>query len=303
MQIDQQEQISGPGTKVVARQERAGTARRHLWGNVFGHLFLIALLVVMLYPIIWMLGASFEPSFQIFLNPGLLPRTWTLANYATGWFPLPDLSFGRLFANSILVAGLAALGNVASCTMAAFAFSRLEFRFRGVLFAIMLLTIMLPYQVLIIPQYILYMQFGWLNTYLPLVVPRFLAVDSFFVFLTVQFIRGLPRELDEAAIMDGAGYRQVFLYIIVPLTAPAMATTAVFSFINSWNDFLGPLLYLTTSNLFTVPLGLNLFIDSSETSQWGPLFAMSILSLVPILLIFMAFQRLLTEGIATTGFK
>jgi len=167
----------------------------------------------------------------------------------------------------------------------------------------MLLTIMLPYQVLIIPQYILYLNFGWLNTYFPLVIPRFLAVDSFFVFLMVQFIRGLPRELDEAAIMDGCGHRQVFTQIIVPLSAPAMATTAVFTFINSWNDFLGPLLYLTKSFMYTVPLGLNLFIDSSETSQWGPLFAMSVLSLVPILIIFMPFQRLLTEGIATTGIK
>jgi multiple sugar transport system permease protein len=257
----------------------------------------------MLYPVVWMLSASFEPSPQIFVNPGLLPMSWTLANYQQGWFPLPNLSFTRIFANSLIIGGLAALGNVCSCTMAAYAFARLEFRFRGILFAIMLLTIMLPYQVLIIPQYILYLHFNWLNTYYPLVVPRFLAVDSFFVFLMVQFIRGIPRELDEAAIMDGAGHRQIFTHVIVPLSVPAMATTAVFTFINSWNDFLGPLLYLTKSSMYTVPLGLNLFIDTSETSQWGPLFAMSVLSLVPILVVFLAFQRLLTEGIATTGFK
>ncbi len=287
---------------------RAGRATgrirsQHILSVGVRHLFLIVLLIIMLYPLIWMLGASFEPSMEIFSNPGLLPRTWTLANYKTGWFPLQDLSFTRLFANSIIIASLAAAGNVCSCTMAAYAFARLQFRFRSILFAIMLLTIMLPYQVLIIPQYILYLNFGWLNTYFPLVIPRFLAVDSFFVFLMVQFIRGLPRELDEAAIMDGCGHRQVFTQIIVPLSAPAMATTAVFTFINSWNDFLGPLLYLTKSFMYTVPLGLNLFIDSSETSQWGPLFAMSVLSLVPILIIFMPFQRLLTEGIATTGIK
>lgn len=297
--------INGQAARTTFRREQKAVAApgSETVGNVVGHLILIALLVVMLYPIIWMLGASFEPSVQIFANPGILPTTWTLENYRKGWFPLADLSFTRLFANSFLVAGAAAIGNVASCTMAAYAFARLQFRFRGVLFAIMLLTIMLPYQVLIIPQYILYLHLDWLNTYFPLVVPRFLAVDSFFVFLTVQFIRGLPRELDEAAIMDGCGHRQLFLRIIVPLSAPAMATTAVFTFINSWNDFLGPLLYLTKSSMYTVPLGLNLFIDSSETSQWGPLFAMSMLSLVPILIIFMAFQRLLTEGIATTGFK
>jgi multiple sugar transport system permease protein len=267
------------------------------------HVLIVALLIVMLYPIVWMLGASFEPSAQIFVNAGLLPQTWTFANYRNGWFPMQGLSFTRLFANSLIIAGLAVIGNVASCTMAAYAFGRLQFRFRSFFFALMLLTIMLPYQVLIIPQYILFLHLGWLNSYLPLVVPRFLAVDAFFVFLMVQFIRGLPRELDEAAIIDGCGHRQVFLRIIVPLAAPAMATTALFTFINSWNDFLGPLLYLTKPNMYTVPLGLNLFIDTSETSQWGPLFAMSVVSLIPIFIIFLSFQRMLTEGIATTGIK
>jgi multiple sugar transport system permease protein len=267
------------------------------------HVVLVALLIVVLYPLFWMLAASFEPSAQIFINAGLLPKTWTFANYQHGWYPLASLSFTRLFANSLIIAGLAVIGNVCSCTLAAYAFARLQFRFRSFLFALMLLTIMLPYQVLIIPQYILFLHFNWLNTYLPLVVPRFLGVDAFFVFLLVQFIRGLPRELDEAAIIDGCGHRQVFLRIIAPLSLPAMATTALFTFINSWNDFLGPLLYLTKPNMYTVPLGLNLFIDSSDTSQWGPLFAMSIVSLVPIFIIFMTFQRMLTEGIATTGIK
>lgn len=284
-------------------QRTAARRSAHVLDIGVRHVILVALLIVMLYPVIWMLGASFEPSAQIFVNVGLLPKTWTLANYRNGWFPMQGLSFTRLFANSLLIAGLAVLGNVCSCTMAAYAFARLQFRFRSFLFALMLLTIMLPYQVLIIPQYILFLHLGWLNTYLPLVVPRFLAVDAFFVFLMVQFIRGLPRELDEAAIIDGCGHRQVFLNIIVPLAAPAMATTALFTFINSWNDFLGPLLYLTKPNMYTVPLGLNLFIDTSETSEWGPLFAMSVLSLVPIFIIFLTFQRMLTEGIATTGIK
>ena len=267
------------------------------------HVVLIALLIVMLYPLIWMLAASFEPSAQIFVNAGLLPKSWTFANYRKGWFPLQELSFGRLFFNSLVISCLSVVGNVVSCLLAAYAFARLRFALRAVLFAVMLVTIMLPYQVLIIPQYILFLHLNWLNTYLPLIVPRFLAVDAFFVFLMVQFIRGIPRELDEAAIIDGCGHWRLFLRIIVPLSVPAMATTAIFTFINSWNDFLGPLLYLTKPSMYTVPLGLNLFLDSSETSQWGPLFAMSILSMVPIFLLFMAFQRLLTQGIATTGIK
>ncbi len=285
------------------RQQWRERQRQVVLGTGVRHVVLVALLIAMLYPMVWMVGASFEPSAQIFVNAGLLPQTWTFANYQHGWFPIPSLSFTRIYANSFIIALLAITGNVASCTLAAYAFARLRFRFRNFLFALMLLTIMLPYQVLIIPQYILFLHLGWLNTYLPLVVPRFLAVDGFFVFLMVQFIRGLPRELDEAAIIDGCGHWQIFARIVAPLCVPAMATTGLFTFINSWNDFLGPLLYLTKPDMYTVPLGLNLFIDTSDTSQWGPLFAMSILSLVPIFLIFLAFQRMLTEGIATTGFK
>lgn len=287
-----------------SRQHTRRTPRSGLLlGIGVRHVVLIALLIVMLYPLVWMLAASFEPSAQIFVNAGLLPKTWTFANYRSGWYPLQDLSFGRLFFNSLVISCLSAVGTVASCMLAAYAFARLRFGLRAVLFAVMLLTIMLPYQVLIIPQYILFLHLNWLNTYLPLIVPRFLAVDAFFVFLMVQFIRGIPRELDEAAIIDGCGHWRLFLRIIVPLSVPAMATAAIFTFINAWNDFLGPLLYLTKPSMYTVPLGLNLFLDSSETSQWGPLFAMSILSMVPIFLLFMAFQRLLTQGIATTGIK
>lgn len=292
------------GVAAFPRGRVPGTAwKERLVGVGTRHALLIVLLIVMLYPLAWMVGASFEPSAEIFVNAGLLPKSWTFSNYQQGWYPLQNLSFSRLFANSLIIAGLAVIGNVASCTLAAYAFARLRFRLRAVLFAIMLLTIMLPHQVLIIPQYILFLHFRWLDTYLPLVVPRLLAVDGFFIFLIVQFIRGLPRELDEAAIIDGCGHWQLFLRIVVPLSLPAMATTGIFTFITSWNDFLGPLLYLTKPAMYTVPLGLNLFRDFNEASQWGPLFAMSVLSLVPIFLIFLPFQRLLTEGIATTGVK
>jgi multiple sugar transport system permease protein len=270
---------------------------------VLRHLLLIGLLVVMLYPVVWMVSASFRPSAEIFTQAGLIPSHWTMANYRNGWYPLHDLSFTQLFFNSLIISCLAIVGNVCSCTLAAYASAKLEFRFRAILFAIMLSTIMLPQQVLIIPQYILYLQFGWLNTYLPLVVPRFLAVDAFYVFLMVQFIRGLPRDLDEAAIIDGCSHLQIFLRIIIPLSLPAMATTALFTFLHTWNDFLGPLLYLTKPTMYTVPLGLRLFLDSSEASQWGPLFAMSVLSLGPIIGVFLATQKLLTQGIATTGLK
>lgn len=284
---------------------RIGARHRIVPNVVLRHVLLIVLLMAMLYPVIWMLFSSFGPSAEIFVRNGLLREKWTAANYSTGWHVLPGLTFTRLFANSILISVLAIIGNVLSCTMAAYAFARLKFRLRGALFGFMLITIMLPQQVLIIPQYILFQKIGWLDTYLPLIVPRFLAVDGLYVFLMVQFIRGLPRDLDDAARTDGAGHFYIFTRIIMPLAAPAMATVALFSFLDSWNDFLGPLLYLTKPSLYTVPLGLNLFLDSSGSgaSQWGPLFAMCVLSLAPVIGVFLATQRLLTQGIATTGLK
>jgi multiple sugar transport system permease protein len=195
------------------------------------------------------------------------------------------------------------IGNLFSCSIAAYAFARLEFRFKPILFAVMLGTIMLPFQVVLVPQYILFHELGWTNTILPLVVPKFLAVDAFFVFLLVQFIRGLPRELDDAATVDGCGPFGVFWRIIFPLLRPALAVTAVFTFIWTWNDFLGPLIYLTATDNYTVPIALNAFLDSTGTSNWGAMFAMSILSLVPLFLVFLFAQKQLVQGIATTGLK
>jgi multiple sugar transport system permease protein len=162
---------------------------------------------------------------------------------------------------------------------------------------------MLPYQVTLIPQYVLSHNLGWVNTFLPLVVPKFLAADAFFIFLMVQFFRGLPRELDEAAMMDGCSPWRIYWKIVLPLSTPVLATAGVFTFIWTWDDFFGPLIYLSDIRTYTVMLGLRTFVDSSAQSDWGGLFAMSILSLLPIFVFFLFFQRLLIEGIATTGMK
>ena len=167
----------------------------------------------------------------------------------------------------------------------------------------MMLTIMLPLHATLIPQYALFYNLGWVNTFLPLTVPKFLAVDSFFIFLMIQFIRGIPRELDEAATIDGAGPIRIYWSVILPLLTPALVTTAVFSFIWTYEDFLSPLVYLTSMDLYTVPQGLSLLMSSKGASSWGPLLAMSLLSLVPLFLVFFIFQRRLIEGIATSGLK
>jgi len=167
----------------------------------------------------------------------------------------------------------------------------------------MLGTLMVPYQATLVPQYILFLNLDWVNTMLPLVVPKFLAVDAFFIFLLTQFFRGLPRELDEAAVMDGCGAWRIYWSIILPLSVPALATAAIFTFIFTWDDFFGPLIYLTDIENFTVQLGLRGFLDSSGQSDWGAMFAMAVLTLLPVLALFLLFQRLLIQGIATTGLK
>jgi multiple sugar transport system permease protein len=256
----------------------------------------------MLYPVLWMLSASFKPSDEIFSDPSLWPKTFTLENYIDGWNAL-DTPFGTFFLNSFIVCMLVVIGNVLSCSLAAYAFARLQFKLRNFWFAIMLATIMLPGSILIVPQYVLFKNLGWLNTFLPLTVPRFLATDAFFVFLLVQFIRTIPTELDDSAKIDGCGPFQLYWRIIMPLALPALATTAIFSFLTTWGDFFGQLIYLNDESVYTVAVALRSFVDSTGTSDYGAVFAMGVLSLVPILAIFLIFQRFLIEGIATSGLK
>ncbi|WP_270166635.1 carbohydrate ABC transporter permease [Paenibacillus sp. SYP-B4298] len=267
------------------------------------HLVTIGIAFIMLYPVLWMLGSSFKPGHMIFSEIGLWPQQWVWSNYSSGWTGIQGQSFSIFLGNSLLLSAGAVLGNILSCSMAAYAFARLSFRFKSLAFALMLITIMLPHHVTLIPQYILFNQVGWINSFLPLIVPKWLATDAFFIFLIVQFIRGLPRELDEAATIDGCGPIQIYWRVIMPLSLPALITTTIFTFLWTWDDFFSQLIYLSDVTKFTVPLGLRLFLDSSSQSDWGPMFAMSVLSLVPCFIIFIVCQKYFVDGIATSGIK
>ncbi|MBB5826896.1 multiple sugar transport system permease protein [Micromonospora carbonacea subsp. aurantiaca] len=285
--------VTGP------RRPRAGR------GQAVRLLVLIAIVVVVLYPLFWMIGTSVKSQQEIVSNIGLLPKEFTPGNYVDGWTNF-DLSFGRFFLNSAMVSLLTVVGNAVSCLLAAYAFARLRFRLRGMWFAIMIGTLLLPGHVLIVPQYILFRSLGLVGgewPYLPLLIPQFLATEAFFVFLMVQFMRGIPRELDEAAKIDGASAFGIFRHVILPLSRPALVTTAIFSFIWTWNDFFRQLVFLSSLEDYTVPVALTLFIDSTSQSAVGPMFAMSVLSLLPVFLFFLAFQRMLVEGINTSGLK
>ena len=270
--------------------------------SVVKHVLMIAASLVMIYPLLWMLVSSLRPTEVIFRTPGLLLTDFYIANYVDGWTALTD-PFHRYLLNSAIITIACIIGNIVSCALAAYAFARLKFRGRTVFFAIMLLTLMLPWHVTVVPQYIMFSQIGWVNTFWPLILPKLLATDAFFVFLMVQFIRGIPRDMDEAAKIDGCGQFRIFFSIILPLLTPAMATTAIFTFIQTWNEFFGPLIYLTRSENWTVSVALRQFLDSESASNWGAMFAMSIVSLIPVFLVFLFGQRFLVKGIATTGIK
>lgn len=272
-------------------------------GSVLYHFFILAFVLAMLYPLLWMISASFKDTLEIFQGRKFFPEKIRLDNYILGWQGLSGVSFGKFFLNSLLIVFAAMVGNICSCLLAANAFAKINFPFRNFWFAIMMGTLMLPMHVKLIPQYIMYNSLGWINTWLPLVVPKFLATEGFFIFLMTQFMRGLPKEIDEAAICDGCGQWQRFIRITVPLSIPAIVTTAIFTFIWTWNDFFSQMLYITGIKKFTVALALRQFVDATGNSSWGALFAMSTLSLLPLFFMFIFFQNYLVDGITAGSVK
>jgi multiple sugar transport system permease protein len=268
-------------------------------------LFVIVLVgaFITMFPLWWLLVASFTPENFIFRQSGLWPTQFTLENYIQGWRGVSGVTFGHYFINSFLVVAACVVGTLISSSMAAYAFARLDFDLKFVFFAIMFGTMMLPFHVTLIPRYIIFYRLGWVDSYLPLTVPSFFAVNGFFIFLMVQFMRGIPVELDHAAKVDGCGPIQVYLRIILPLSMPALVTAAIFTFIWTWNDFFSQLIYISNPRLYTIALGLRAFQDATSASAFGQMFAMSILSLTPIFIFFVAAQKLLIEGITTTGMK
>ncbi len=288
-------------TAAIAQSEKEVSERSPL-ARAFIYAALVAVSFLMLYPLLWMIASSFKPDDEIFTSTSLLPHAFSADAYRRGWNGL-SVGFGQMFFNSLVVCILVVIGNLLSCSMAAYAFTRLRFKGRGFWFALMLGTLMMPQHAVLIPQYVLFLKLGWVNTIMPLVAPKFLAIDAFFIFLMVQFFRGIPRELDEAAVMDGCGPLRIFLKVILPLSTPVLATAAVFSFIWTWDDFFAPLIYLNDIEKYTAQLGLRTFVDATAQSDWGALFAMSTLTVLPVFILFVLFQRLLIEGIATTGMK
>jgi ABC-type glycerol-3-phosphate transport system permease component len=263
------------------------------------HLIVIGGAVIFLFPLFWMVSTSLKPADQVMVwPPSLFPVPPKFANYVDGW---NSATFSLYYRNTILITGTSILGTVLSSSLVAYGFARLRFVGRDVLFLLLLATMMLPGQVTMIPIYILFARLGWINTFLPLIVPSFFG-SAFNVFLLRQFFLGIPRELDDAARIDGCSQLGIYWRIILPLSTAALAVVAIFAFTYNWNDFLMPLLYLESGYLQTITLGLA-SMQAQASFQFPSLMAMTTVALIPQIVIFFLAQRQFIQGIVMTGIK
>jgi oligogalacturonide transport system permease protein len=264
---------------------------------------LMAVAVVMLYPLLWLVGASFKSNAQIFSEVGFWPASFDFSAFAKGWKTSTEYTFATYFLNSFLITVPRIAVTVVSCVLVAYGFARFEFTGKKLLFGVMVGTMMLPLIVLRLPQYLMFKELGWLDSYLPLIVPSAFATDTFFVFMLVQFLRGIPRDMEEAAVIDGCNPLQLLWHIIVPLLKPAIVSVIVFQFIWTMNDFMGPLIYLASVEKYPVSLALKMSIGATEEVEWANVIAISVVALIPSVAVFFMAQRHFIEGASSSGIK
>jgi ABC-type glycerol-3-phosphate transport system permease component len=276
------------------------TQRRWRWAMVGRYTILTFFGVIFLIPLLWVLSTSLKGNEQIFtIPPQWIPTRLHWENFTEIFKRMPVLLYLK---NSVLVTALQMIGIVASSSIVAYAFAILRWPGRNLLFGILLATMMLPMQVTMIPVFVLFKQFGWLDTFKPLVVPAFLGGGAFNIFLLRQFYLGIPREIADAARIDGCSEFRIYWNIMLPLARPALATIAIMTFMFSWNDFLGPLIYLSEKDKSTLALGLSMFVGQS-TSEWSLLMAASILMMIPMIVVFFFFQKYIIQGFTMSGIK
>lgn len=271
--------------------------------NILTYLFLGVFSLVMVYPIIWMFFATFKTNSEIFGSLKLLPSSFSFDSYIAGWKGAGRVGYSKFFANTFLLVLPVVALTLASCSLVAYGFARFRFPGRKGLFMLLIATLMLPNSVIIIPRYTLFNTFGWLDTYLPFYMPAMFACYPFFIFMIVQFFRGMPRELDESAWIDGCGTFQVFLRILLPLMKPALFSAGLFQFLWTWNDYFNPLIFINSVEKYPLSLGLRMSLDLESSVAWSNVLAMALVSILPLILLFFLAQRYFVEGIATTGIK
>lgn len=274
--------------------------KRHITKQFTAHVFLILFGISFLFPFVWMLSTSLKPESQIFKwPPEWIPETFMWQNFPEA---LTFVPFALYFKNTLVICVLTVLGTIISSALVAYGFARIQWRGRNIFFFLMLTTMMLPYQVVMVPLFLVFKEIGWVGTFKPLIIPAFFGTNAFFIFLLRQFFLTIPYELSDAAKIDGCSEFRIFWQIVLPLARPAIATVGLFTFMENWNDFLGPLIYLNDESKYTIALGLQQFIGQYGT-QWGMLMAASTVATAPIIILFFFTQKTFIQGISTTGIK
>jgi oligogalacturonide transport system permease protein len=276
---------------------------RALSNKAFSYLLLIVLGFFMVYPLIWLFVSSFKTNQDIFGSSRLFADTYVWNSYSQGWKGTGQFGFSDFFVNTFVLVVPTVILTIVSSVIVAYGFARFRFPLRTLLFSLMMATLMLPEATVMIPRYILFRNLGWLDTYLPFIVPAGFATSAFFVYMLIQFFRGLPRDLDEAAIIDGCNSFTVLIRVLLPLSKPAIFSVGIFQFIWTWNDFFNSIIYISSVKKFTVSLGLRMSLDASSAVSWNQVLAMSVVSVVPCILLFFMAQKYFIEGISTTGLK
>ncbi|MBX9835048.1 MAG: carbohydrate ABC transporter permease [Burkholderiaceae bacterium] len=289
--------------RVASDEQALSTERKERMSAVLRYVALGLIGLVMLYPMIWLVGASFKSNAEVFTEIGFWPSRFDFSAYAKGWKTSTEYTFATYFLNSFLIIVPKVIVTVISCVLVAYAFARFEFWGKKFLFSVMVGTMMLPLIILRLPQYLMFKQFDWIDSYLPLIVPSAFATDTFFVFMLVQFLRGIPRDMEEAAQIDGCNPLQLLWHILVPILKPAIISVIVFQFIWTMNDFMGPLIYLSSVEKYPVSLALKMSIGATEEVEWASVIAISVVALIPSVVVFFLAQRHFIEGAASSGIK
>lgn len=277
--------------------------RKKTVSKILTHVVMILLGVLMLYPLIWMFFSSFKTNAEIFGGTSLLPKEPVWDSFVKGWNGTGRITYTTYYKNTFLLVLPTVLLTVFSCSIVAYGFARFRFRFKKQLFMLMISTLMLPNSVLVIPRYLLYNKLGWLNTYLPFIMPALFACYPFFIYMMIQFLRGLPRTLDEAATIDGCNSFQVYWHILMPLCKPALFSAAIFQFIWTWNDFFNSLIYINSVRKYPIVLALRMSLDATSAANWNQVLAMSVVSLLPGTVLFFSAQKYFVEGVSAGSIK
>lgn len=269
---------------------------------VFG-IGIIIVGVVMIYPLVWMIMAAFKSNSEIFGSVDLLPDSFSFDAFINGWQGIGQYTYGTYFLNTFFLVVPTTLLTVISAAFVAYGFSRFRFPGKKVLIGILIATLMLPNTVVIIPRYTLYNSLGWLDTYLPFYIPALFSCNAFFVYMLIQFIRGIPKELDEAACIDGCGSFKTFTTILLPLMKPSLFSAGLFQFLWTYNDFFNSLIYVNSVRKYPISLALRTAIDADANIQWNEIMAMSVVSVFPLIILYFLGQKYFVQGIATSGLK